>query len=157
LQRKEKLNAVYQKHKADLIEKQRLERKGVIEKLETRRIKEARERQIRFRTGVKGLWDRLRGEHKRIQSANEKEAFQAHLRDRADKDRLIFAQLEQRRKLDAIHAREQERLSRQSQSLERDARRYQDMQKQASKQDFMDRRQSRAKRSPAREGPTHDH
>jgi len=157
LQRKERLDALFQKRKTDLIEKQRLERKDVIEKLETRRIKEARERQMRFQKGVKGLWDRLRGEHKRIQVMNEKEAYHAHLRDRAVKDRLIFAQLEQRRKLDAVHKREQERLSGQSQSLERDASHYQGMQKQASKQDFMDRRQSRAKRSPAREGPTHDH
>ena len=130
---------------------------SVFEKLDARRIKEARERQSRFRKGVKGLWDRLRGEHKRIQVANEKEAFQAHMRDYADKDWLIFAQLEQRRKLDAIHEREQKRFASQDQNLERDARHYHDMQKPASKQDFMDQRQSRAERPPTREGPTHDH
>lgn len=157
LQRKEKLNALYQKRKADLIERQRAERKGVFEKLEARRINEAQERQQRFRTGVKGLWDRLRGEHRRIQSVNEKEAYQAHRRHRADKDRLVLGQLDQRRKLDAVHSREQERLSSQGQNLKRDAHHYQDMQKSASKQDFMDRRHLRAERSPTHEGPTHDH
>lgn len=79
------------------------------------------------------------------------------MQDCANKDRLVFAQLEQRRKLDAIRAREQERLSRQGQNLGQDARHYQGMQKTSSKQDFMDRRQSRGEQPPTREGPTHDH
>ena len=157
LQRKERLDALYQKRKGDLIERQRQERKNVFEKLEERRVNEVREQQMRFRTGAKGLWDRLRGEHKRIQSVNEKEAYQAHMRDHTDKDRLVFGQLEQRRKLDAIHIREQERLSSQGQNLERDSHHYQDMQKQASKQDFAERRQTATERPPARERPIPEH
>jgi len=157
LQRKERLDALYQKRKGDLIERQRQERKTAFEKLEERRVNEGRERQMRLRTGVKGLWDRLRGEHKRIQSMNEKEAYQAHMRDRADKDRLVFGQLDQRRKLDVIHRREEERLSSQGKNLERDSHHYQDMQKPASKQDFAERRQTGTKRPPARERPIPEH
>lgn len=127
LQRKERLNALYQKRKAALVEKQRAERNNAFEKLEARHIKDARERQARFRKGVKGLWDRLRGEHKRIQTTNEKEAYQSHLRDRREKDKMIFIQLDQRRKLDAIHKRELDRLDMQNKELTRDTRQYETM------------------------------
>jgi hypothetical protein len=101
-QRREKLNAIYEKRKANLVERQRVERKAFFDTLESRRIAESKDRQQRFRKGVKGLWDRLRGEHKRIQQRNEKEAIEAYLRDRTAKDKLILSQLEQRQKLDAV-------------------------------------------------------
>jgi len=118
--RKAKLITIYEKRKADLIEQQRTERKVFFEKLETRRIAETKERQKRFRKGAKGLWDRLRGEHKRIQESNEKEVYESYLRERAEKDRLVWVQLTQRQKLDAIHAREQRQLEDQRHALNRD-------------------------------------
>ena len=66
---------------------------------EARQQAEAIQRQARFRSGMKGVWDHVRGEHKRIQQRNEQEAYQALQRDRASKDDLIFQHIEQRRLL----------------------------------------------------------
>lgn len=61
--------------------------------------KEARDRSARLRGGVKGLWDRLRGEHRRVQEQNEREALEALQRDRKQRDGLIAAQLRDRQEL----------------------------------------------------------
>ncbi len=139
--RRQKQQALFDQRKADLIARHADERKATFEKMDALRIQETKIRQERFRTGMKGLWDRLRGEHRRIQKQNEHEAYQAFMRDRAAKDALIFRQLEQRQNFEAIRKREEQRFTKQSQDLQRDARQYQDMQKTPSKQDFMDRRQ----------------
>lgn len=68
-------------------------------KLEHRRWEEARIRQSRFRTGLKGIWDWARGETERIRSRNEEEAKAAAQRDRSETDQLIFAQLSERRRI----------------------------------------------------------
>lgn len=61
--------------------------------------REARERSSRLRTGVKGLWDRLTGEHRRIRNQNEREALEAIQRDRKQRDGLIVTQLRDRQEL----------------------------------------------------------
>lgn len=60
---------------------------------------EARKRSERLRSGVKGLWDRLTGERRRILEQNEREALAAIQRDRKQRDGLIAAQLRDRQKL----------------------------------------------------------
>ena len=82
-----------------LIEQQRQERQKLVRAQKTRQHQEALQRQSRFRKGLSGLWDRLRGEHKRICENNETEALEALRRDRKEKDELIFNQLNQRRML----------------------------------------------------------
>ena len=57
--------------------------------------------QTRFNKGLRGLWDRLTGQHGRIRGQNERKTLAACERDRAEKDVLIFKQLEQRRALQA--------------------------------------------------------
>lgn len=61
--------------------------------------REARERSSRLRSGVKGLWDRLTGDHRRTLEQNEREALEATLRDREQRDGLIAAQLRDRQEL----------------------------------------------------------
>ncbi len=68
-------------------------------KMERRRWEEARIRQSRFRSGLKGIWDWVRGETERIRLNNEEEARAAARRDRAERDALIFAQLEEKRRI----------------------------------------------------------
>ncbi|MEB3245101.1 MAG: relaxase/mobilization nuclease domain-containing protein [Vampirovibrionales bacterium] len=80
-----------------LVEKQRAERKAFLQKLAERQQQEALARQARFRSGVMGFWDKLRGTHKRIQQENEREAALAKQRDQQEKDRLIAEQLSQRK------------------------------------------------------------
>ena len=107
-------------NKRDLLERQNAERQKLFEGIEDRRIKETQARQERFRTGIAGLWDRLRGEHRRLREENEKEAYDALLRDRREKDELIFSQLEARRDLQDRHKHDVARLQEQQRELAED-------------------------------------
>ena len=121
---KEKQLARYEQQKADLIARQQHERRSVFEKIEARQTEEAQARQERFRSGLGGFWDKLRGEHKRIQAQNEKEAYESLMRDRQQKDQLIFQQLEQRRELEVLRKRETERFEAQQRDLAQDRMAY---------------------------------
>ena len=72
------------------------------DKIEARRWEEAGIRQSRFRAGIKGMWDWVRGENQRIRLRNEAEAKAAMQRDRTEKDALIFAQLEEQRRMTGL-------------------------------------------------------
>jgi len=73
--------------KAVLVARQREERQRALTAMESRQKAEALARQARFRPGLGGVWDHLRGEHKRIQRQNEAEAYTALSRDR-NRERL---------------------------------------------------------------------
>lgn len=64
-------------------------------------VQATRARQARFRRGLLGLWDRATGRHRRIRAQNEQEASVALQRDRAEKDQLVFTQLEEWQALEA--------------------------------------------------------
>lgn len=89
---------------ADALLRHRQARQEFCERLEQRRWEEARQRQSRFRTGLKGLWDLVRGETARIRAINEAEARAAERRDRAELDALIFTQLAKRRRMDDLRS-----------------------------------------------------
>jgi len=82
-----------------LVDQQRVERNQLVASQKGRQRQEALQRQAHFRKGLSGLWDRVRGEHKRIQKRNEQDAEACTKRDRQEKDQLIFNQLNQRRML----------------------------------------------------------
>jgi len=88
-----------QKDKQAMIAKQRQQRAEQKKMMEARQQAEAIRRQARFRSGTKGLWDRVNGQYKRIRERNEMDALQSLRRDRAAKDELIFRHMEQRKKL----------------------------------------------------------
>ena len=67
-------------------------------------------RSKRFRSGLSGLWDRLRGEHGKIKRLNEREAEASMRRDRQEREKLIAEQLAARRSLIIDHKRQQESL-----------------------------------------------
>ncbi|MFP7673719.1 relaxase/mobilization nuclease domain-containing protein [Marivita sp. S0852] len=97
--RKQKLKEQQDQARAELVKRQRAERERLKSKQNERRIFEAEQRQARFRSGLQGLWDRVRGEHGRIRKENELEAWQAHVRDQKQMDNLVFRDLEDRRAL----------------------------------------------------------
>lgn len=101
--RNQRLEEKQARQRKKLVERQRAERERLKTKLEKRRINEARDRQARFRTGLQGLWDRVRGEHSRIREENEREAWQAHMRDRELTDNVVFEHLSERRALQQEH------------------------------------------------------
>jgi len=82
-----------------LVKAQRDERKRFELAIQARTFREAKQRQDRYRKGVVGLWDILRGESARIRRQNELEAWQAIKRDQAQRDGLIFKHVEARRTL----------------------------------------------------------
>lgn len=92
-------NKALRDERQKLLARHREARQALVEVLEGRRWKAAAERQKRFRTGLKGVWDRVRGEIARIRERNEAEAKEAARRDRAELDALIFAQLEEKRRM----------------------------------------------------------
>ena len=79
----------------------RRERQRFDAMLKRRQQSEAKERASRLRTGILGLWDRVRGEYKRIEARNAEDAKKAALRDREQRHSLLTSQHEQRRKLQA--------------------------------------------------------
>ncbi|MCI4666037.1 MAG: relaxase/mobilization nuclease domain-containing protein [Neomegalonema sp.] len=91
--------AEYAGRVGELVRSQREKRQQLAETQQKRAIIEARQRQARFRTGLRGVWDWLRGENRRIRRINEEEAAIAAGRDRAEKERLIQRQLSERRTL----------------------------------------------------------
>jgi len=96
--RKHDMAALTTKREA-MREKHQAERAALDKGQRLRGQKEARDRSARLRGGVKGLWDRLRGEHRRVQEQNEREALEALQRDRKQRDGLIAAQLRDRQEL----------------------------------------------------------
>lgn len=113
--------------KAALVQLQRDERNSFLEAQNARQTEEAAERQARFRSGVAGLWDRLRGEHKRIEQRNAQDAQSSLLRDRTEKDAFIFKQIEQRRELSAQAFSQRREYVEERQALNADRERYQAM------------------------------
>lgn len=117
----------FERRRKALVQRQRLERQRLIEKLENRRTQENIIRQTRFRKGFKGLWDRLRGEHKRIQEHNEQESEIAVLRDRGEIDQISFRQLDQRKQLDLFKLQVRQEHGHERRALERDGKIYTNM------------------------------
>ena len=80
-----------------LIERQRAERAQAFKAISLRQIEEAKVRQAKFKPGLKGLWNFVRGENARLKRENEHEAAQALARDQAETEALIARQRDQRR------------------------------------------------------------
>lgn len=79
-----------------LVERQRTERAAAIKIIQARQIEEAQTRQAKFRSGLSGLWDWMRGENKRLKAENEHEAAKALERDKREREALISKQRQQR-------------------------------------------------------------
>ncbi len=85
--------------KIEMTKRHKAERKALTEKLEKRLAEEQRQRAACIQKGVRGLWDRMTGKHAEIVKQNQFEAYQAHRRDQAEKDQLIFRQIDERQAL----------------------------------------------------------
>ena len=132
-----------------MIERQRTERAAQVERLALRQQKESLERQARFRKDLPGLWDHLRGEHKRIKLQIERDAETATHRDCKEKDRLIFKQLAQRRMLKQRSIAFRQWNAAQRPEVETDPVRFEEMKKSALKakrEEFIRQRQQKQRR-----------
>ena len=146
-----------QRAKAELVARQRDERQRALNAMETRQKAEVLARQARFRPGLSGLWDHLRGEHKRIRRENEIAAYAAHERDRKQRDDLVFRHIEERQRLHQDRNRERLDRLRERQEVRTDARTFAERAEQARAERlaaFKERRQQPARERPrTRDGP----
>lgn len=85
--------------KAELLAHHTEERSKIWAAHERRWLAETKQRAERLPKGFSGIWHRLTGQYGRIKDQNEREVLEAWQRDRAEKDALIFKQLEERESL----------------------------------------------------------
>ena len=85
--------------RAEMVARHKDERAKLWSAHEKRWLAETNERAGRLPRGLSGLWRRLTGEYAKIKAQNEQETLQCWQRDRAEKDALIFKQLEKRQAL----------------------------------------------------------
>lgn len=119
-ERRKAERAAFAEKRAALVAEQRAEREAQSQAFKARQDAEVQTRQERFRPGFKGLWDRLRGEHARIQELNLKEVAEAEARERGERDRLVFEHLKQRRDIVKAQVPERERYREVSRELKSD-------------------------------------
>lgn len=98
-QQRRKETEVFARKQRELVDRQRAEREMLARRQDTRQQTEAALRQARYAPGVRGVWNRLTGEHKRVKELNQREAYGALLRDRGERDEMIWAHLTQRAQL----------------------------------------------------------
>ncbi len=79
-----------------MVAQHRAERAKLEAGLEKRRLAETRARAARINAGLRGVWDLLTGKTRAIRKQNEQEAFEGFQRDRAQRETLVRAQLEER-------------------------------------------------------------
>ncbi len=121
-------NTDLKRERQDMIEHQRLERSTFLATQQQDRQQQAITRQARFRTGLKGLWDRMRGEHKRIRELNEREAKRMQEQAQTRKYQFIQRQLSERQRLNARHKSLQQHYRTQQQELNQDMSHYRQQQ-----------------------------
>lgn len=92
-------SAVIDFRKADLLSRQREERKRLAHAHERRWQAETKARSERLPRGFSGIWHRLTGRYAKVKAQNERETLEAWRRDRSEKDTLIFQQLQERQVL----------------------------------------------------------
>ena len=146
-----------------LIERQRAQREAFQEAAWLRQQVEERERLSRLRGGLMGLWDRLRGAHKRTLERNTQEAEAAKVRDVNKRDQITAAQLAQRREVINERAKQREENKSVTCDLTEDAKVFQKMETDADadrtvrREAFKEKRRTEERprrRSRSREGPS---
>ncbi|WP_316364691.1 relaxase/mobilization nuclease domain-containing protein [Candidatus Thiodiazotropha sp. CDECU1] len=110
-----------------LAKEHRSERDRLQRRHEVRTRAETKARHARFRKGLRGLFDRFTGRHRQIARQNEQDAHLAHVRDRQEKDDLIFRQVERESAIHRRIGRLRGYDERTKHDLERDISRYEDV------------------------------
>lgn len=134
----------FTEQKTEIVEAQRAERKALGERQRRAEAQAAKERQARYRTGLIGLWDRLRGEHKRTRERNEREAAEAAKRQREERNQLVAQHLSARQQLKAMLCDQHQSYTKERTRLEQEREAYKVMRaKQREQRSGRDRGPSR--------------
>ncbi|MCU7859921.1 MAG: relaxase [Candidatus Thiodiazotropha sp. (ex Lucinoma kastoroae)] len=135
-----------------MVQSHKSKRQALRKTQQTRWLAETRLRQERFNRGLRGLLDHVTGQYRRIREQNERETLLAQERDRREKDRLIFGQLDQRRALQARMERLKTFKETRRQLISGDIEQYKDVQiRKREVVDFRKKMLSRQHRGPERE------
>ncbi|MGR3616075.1 MAG: relaxase/mobilization nuclease domain-containing protein [Paracoccaceae bacterium] len=85
--------------RANMVRYQREERHLVALRQKERWAKETKARSEKHNKGLRGVWDRMTGKSKSVRKANEADAMRCARRDVDQRDRLVVAQMKDRREL----------------------------------------------------------
>ena len=162
-EREERERREAEERRAALRAKQEAERRERDAAAKRKADEEEHQRQARLRTGIAGLWDRIRGERKRQLERNRLEAETAKQRDQTERQQLTAVQLVQRRQM--IQERTVQRTQNETttRELTEDAKVFQQMEtdaeaeRSARREAFKERRRTEERerrRSRSRDGPT---
>jgi len=110
-----------------LVQRQRSERFTEHRRIDQRRNEETRARQTRFRGGLGGVWDWMRGENKRIKQENEADAARCLVRDNAQREAIVLRQREERQKLSQKLHQARDTLKAQYKSVSEDKAKFKEM------------------------------
>lgn len=91
--------AVLAFRKTEMVARHQDERQRIWTAHDKRWQAETKQRAQRLPKGFSGIWHRLTGEYGKIRAQNEREALDAYHRDRAEKDAVVFRQLDERQTL----------------------------------------------------------
>lgn len=113
--------------RSEMAGRHREERKTLKELQEKRWTAETKTRAATLPRGFSGIWQRITGKYSKIREQNERAAWAALLRDRAERDDLVAGQLDERRDLQHEIREQRERQQSDLLLLREDIARYQDM------------------------------
>ncbi|MFG6598777.1 MULTISPECIES: relaxase/mobilization nuclease domain-containing protein [unclassified Sulfitobacter] len=114
---------------------------------------ESRERFARLPKGFSGIWHRLTGQYAKVKARNELETLKAWQRDRAEKDALIFSQIEERQALQRDIKRQRMQASQELMQLRKDVANYRDLERPDPEREREAERLRSRKRSRRPSGP----
>jgi len=113
--------------KATITKQQIEQRQKLAQQQEAQRIAQQESQKAEFRTGLGGLWDRLRGHTKKLEGKHAEEIKVVAMQKRQEKDVLIQEQLSQRREYSAeVQARKEAYLAKR-QEVRTDIQTYREM------------------------------
>ncbi|HBJ91323.1 relaxase/mobilization nuclease domain-containing protein [Ponticaulis sp.] len=95
----EEARAAIDTKRLEMVEGQRIERQKLTHEQQVRSQREVQERSDRFNKGLRGLWDRLTGRHRRIIEENAVSVREAEARDKREREHQIRKQMDERRNL----------------------------------------------------------
>ncbi len=126
-----------------MVVKQRQERQDQNNAQTIRWQLETRHRQERFNKGLRGFMDRVTGKHRKMKQINAQETKQALLRNRQEKDALIFKQADQRQALQSRMEHLEDFRQTRTQLLSSDIEQYRDISQE--KRDLFELRKNQSK------------
>ncbi|UWQ25373.1 relaxase/mobilization nuclease domain-containing protein [Leisingera aquaemixtae] len=129
--------------KAEIVGRHQEERRQLTEAHEKRWQAENRRRAERLPKGFSGIWHRLTGRYAKVKAQNEREALEALHRDRAEKDAMIFKQIEERQAIQRDIRAQREAAQQEFLRLREDVAHYLSLDQPALERAFKPRREMR--------------